>query len=268
MDFSKVKLVVTDMDGTLLNEHNEVSTKFLNQFEELRNHNIHFVAASGRQYQSIVGKLYSIKDDISIIAENGGILDFENKKEVLFKLSSYQINSTVKAIRAIEGAHIVLCGKKTAYIESRDDAFISKFKMYYSDYEIVRDLTRVKDDEFIKIAVYHFDSSELYVKPFLKNIDHQLKVLVSAQNWLDIALSEVDKSYGLQLLQQKLKIKTEETMVFGDYNNDLNMLKLANFSYAMENAHANVKQVANYETKSNVNQGVEYILEKLLAQRS
>ena len=73
MDFSKVKLVVTDMDGTLLNSKGKVSSKFFNLFNEIKKQQIHFIAASGRQYQSIVHKLAPIKNDITIIAENGGL---------------------------------------------------------------------------------------------------------------------------------------------------------------------------------------------------
>ena len=53
-------------------------------------------------------------------------------------------------------------------------------------------------------------------------------------------------------------------MVFGDYNNDLEMLAMADFSFAMKNAHPNVLEVANYTTTSNDDFGVERILEKLL----
>ena len=74
MDFSKVKMVVTDMDGTLLNSNHEVSNRFFELFEELKKRNILFVAASGRQYNSILDKLHSIKDDIIIVAENGGYI--------------------------------------------------------------------------------------------------------------------------------------------------------------------------------------------------
>ena len=69
MNLSEVKLVVTDMDGTLLNNNSEVSDRFFKQFEELKKRNIHFVAASGRQYQSIVHKLETIKNEISIIGK-------------------------------------------------------------------------------------------------------------------------------------------------------------------------------------------------------
>ena len=66
------------------------------------------------------------------------------------------------------------------------------------------------------------------------------------------------------LLQSKHGISADETMVFGDFNNDLEMLQEAFFSYAMDNAHDNVKKVARFSTKSNDEQGVESILEELL----
>ncbi len=53
-------------------------------------------------------------------------------------------------------------------------------------------------------------------------------------------------------------------MVFGDYNNDLEMLAQAHFSYAMENACEDVKKAARFHTKSNNNNGVEFILDKLI----
>ena len=68
----------------------------------------------------------------------------------------------------------------------------------------------------------------------------------------------------MQLVQQKLGISKEETMVFGDFNNDLEMLACADYSFAMENAHPNVKKIANYSTKSNDEFGVEFVLEQLL----
>ena len=227
MDFSKVKLVVSDMDGTLLNTNSEVSDRFFIQFKKLKQRNIHFVAASGRQYQSILEKLDTIKHEISIIAENGGIMQHDNETNILLKLSTEDVLKTIKALRSIEDCYIVLCGRKSAYIETEDTYFISKFSKYYAEYKIVKDLTEVTNDDFLKIAVYHFESS-------------------------------------LNMLQEKMGIHKNETMVFGDYNNDLEMLKLAHFSFAMENAHPDVKKVANFETKNNSEEGVETILEQLL----
>ena len=85
MDFSKVKLVVSDMDGTLLNSNHEVSPEFVSIFKQLQKHNITFVAASGRQYPSMAEKLHMMKDAIYIIAENGGIT--KHKEKVLGALA-------------------------------------------------------------------------------------------------------------------------------------------------------------------------------------
>ncbi|HBK71266.1 MAG TPA: Cof-type HAD-IIB family hydrolase [Flavobacteriaceae bacterium] len=264
MDLSKVKLVVTDMDGTLLNSKHEVSSKFFSLFSELKNH-IHFVAASGRQYHSIIHKLETIKDDITVIAENGGFAMQGNQEFMVTSLSNEKIQQLIPLIRKLNYGYAVLCGKNSAYIETRDEYFISLFDEYYIKYKIVDDLTKVTNDEFLKIAVYHFESSEEYLYPTFSYLkDKDLLIKVSEQNWLDISHPDANKGHALKHLQEKLGISKEETVVFGDYNNDLEMLKLAHFSYAMKNAIPKVKEVANYETKSNDEQGVEFILEKLL----
>jgi hypothetical protein len=225
MDFSNIKLIVTDMDGTLLNEKNEVSPRFFQQFEELKKHDIHFVAASGRQYQSILSKLDPIKNEISIIGENGGIMQHANETKVLLKLTDSDVHHCITLLRLVKDCFIVLCGRKSAYIESSSTKFITQLKTYYSEVEQVEDLTQVTDDDFVKIAVYHFESSEAYIYPQVQNLIDSYQVVVSGQNWL---------------------------------------LKLARLSFAMKNAHPNVIKMANYQTKSNTEEGVEDILEKLL----
>ena len=116
----------------------------------------------------------------------------------------------------------------------------------------------------MKIAIYHFESSEKHLYPSFKHLENDMKIKVSGKNWLDISHSNANKGYALKHLQDKLGISKEETMVFGDYNNDLEMLELAEFSFAMENAHPNVIKAANYMTKSNDDNGVEFILNQLL----
>jgi len=57
-------------------------------------------------------------------------------------------------------------------------------------------------------------------------------------------------------------------MVFGDYHNDIEMLQEADFSFAMKNAHKDIKEIANYTTDSNDNFGVEKILKQLLKDKT
>ena len=264
IDFSNIKLIVSDMDGTLLNEKNEVSSRFFKQFQKLKIQNIHFVAASGRQYHSLIHKLEPIKNQISIIAENGGILQYDNKVKALLKLTNADVERCIKTLRTIDSAHIVLCGSQSAYIESSNEKFILRLKEYYTAVKIVEDLTKFKSDEFLKIAVFHFESSEKHIYPHVKHLEIDYQVIVSGQNWLDISHLHSNKAYALKILLDKMGFASDEILVFGDYNNDIDMMKLAKYSVAMKNAHPNVKKLAKFETKSNNEEGVEEIIEDVL----
>lgn len=265
MNLSKVKLVVSDMDGTLLNTKGEVSSLFFKQFKQLQAQNIHFCAASGRQYHSIVDKLDSIKDEIYVIAENGALAKKGEELLVLNVLSDEKINKIIPILRTIKDTNIVLCGKNNAFIEATDKEFINLFQEYYNSYKIVDDLTKIKgEDDFLKIAIYHKTSSEDFIYPEVKQFSNELLIKISSKNWLDISIDNANKGSALREVQKILNINKEETMVFGDYHNDIEMMQEASFSFAMKNAHQDIKEIANYGTESNNNLGVETVLEKLI----
>lgn len=251
------------MDGTLLNSQHQVSQRFFEQFQELKKRNIRFVAASGRQYHSIIDKLDSVKDDILVIAENGALVKEREKEILVTPLGNHLKKDLLEKVEGIKGAHAMLCGKYRAYFDGKSVPFLEQLKEYYSDFEIHDNLMNV-EDEIVKIAVYHNESAEDYIYPAMKSFENQVIVKVSGQNWVDLNHSHANKGHALQQVQERFGVLKEETLVFGDYNNDLEMLQCAHYSFAMQNAHPNVKKVANYETDSNDNYGVERILEKLL----
>ncbi|WP_199269146.1 HAD family hydrolase [Polaribacter sp. L3A8] len=269
MNLSNVKLVVSDMDGTLLNSQGKVSNLFFDLFEQLKKQDIIFCAASGRQYNSIVHKLAPIKDEIFVIAENGGIAKKRDKVLVLNSLSTDKVKTLIPVLRTIEGANIVLCGKDCAFIESKNTEFITLFQEYYSSYKVVDDLMAIADsEEFLKIATYHFTSSEDYIYPKVKSFEDEMLVKISGKNWLDVSDKKANKGTALREVQRLLNITKEQTLVFGDYHNDIEMLKEAAFSFAMKNAHKDILKIANYSTESNDNFGVEKILSLLIKSKS
>ncbi|MBP2831292.1 HAD family hydrolase [Aquimarina sp. U1-2] len=264
MNLSKIKLVATDMDGTLLNSKGEVSHHFFQLFEELQQLGVTFVAASGRQYYSIIDKLKPIKDDIYVIAENGALTMRQGKELQTTAIDRDVYLELLEITRDLKGSQVILCGRKKGYIENYGQDFVDMFSEYYDRYEIVDDLANVTDDLYLKIAICNQKGSERYLYPALKHLEGRLKVKVSGEIWLDLSHNLAHKGYALQQLQESQNILPEETMVFGDYNNDLEMMSRATYSFAMENAHPNVKAVANYTTKSNNDDGVELILQKMI----
>ena len=266
MNLENIKLVITDMDGTLLNSKHQVSSKFLKQYKQLQSHNILFVAASGRPYYSIIEKLDSIKNDIIVVAENGGIIVDNTKVLASKSIDKSKIKTIDNIINELEGIITIYCTKDLAYIKETTQENINIVKEYYSNYQLINSISEIKD-KVVKIALYHPKSSEICIYPFVKRFNDKNKVIISSPNWIDISEKGINKGNALNLLQQKYNVKESEILAFGDYNNDIEMLKKAKFSVAMKNAHEDVKSISKFETTSNDDLGVERILDILLEQK-
>ncbi|MGX1931050.1 HAD family hydrolase [Flagellimonas sp. 2504JD4-2] len=263
MDLSRIKMVVTDMDGTLLNSNHQVSDRFFEIFEAMQEKQIKFVAASGRQYHSMVDKLKAIKDDVIFIAENGAFTQQKDRVLLTTPIDRFNVNKVLSALSDVPDVHPVLCCNDKAYANGNSQDFLTLLAEYYTEFEAVEDQTTV-NDEVLKVAIYHFENSEKHIYPAVKHLEGPLKVKVSGSNWVDVSHKNAHKGYALEQLMQSHGISADEVMVFGDYNNDLEMLELSNYSFAMANAHPNVKSAAKFETSDNNDFGVERILEQLL----
>ncbi|MBC29691.1 MAG: haloacid dehalogenase [Muricauda sp.] len=263
MDLSKIKMVVTDMDGTLLNPNHEVSERFFELFEALRKKNIQFVAASGRQYNSMAEKLETVKDDTIFIAENGALVMHREKQLLVNPLMPAEVGTVLKSVKGIDGAHPVLCCNQKAFVTGHSRPFVKLLREYYSCFEEVNTLESI-EEQVLKVAVYHFEGSEAYIYPHVKHLESQLKVKVSGTHWVDFSNRYAHKGHALEMVMKDRGISKNEVMVFGDYFNDVEMMQLSLYSFAMANAHPEVKKVAQFETASNEAFGVEKVLEKLV----
>lgn len=264
MDYSKIRLIVSDMDGTLLNSNHQVSDRFFSAFEKLKNQGIKFAVASGRQYYSLRERMEPVKDDMIFIAENGAIVMENEEERHLVPMKIELVHQIVKEVRAIGGKYLILCGKKQAYIENEAPEFMQPFLNHYEKYKVVEDLLQVSNDVILKVTICDLDGAEEHSLPHLHHFKKDLQVKLSGEIWIDFNAMEAQKGNALKALQEKLEISKEETMVFGDYLNDLEMFKHAAIGYAVANAHPDVKKAAAFTTGSNDEYGVELILEELL----
>ncbi|MEO6722342.1 MAG: HAD family hydrolase [Ferruginibacter sp.] len=264
MNLSGIKLVAADMDGTLLNSKHELSPKFYPLFNEMRSKGLLFAAASGRQYYNLVNVFKAIEDQVIFIAENGSYVVYKGE-ELLVQAMTHEITMEQLAkAKQIPGVYPILCGKKKAYVEDDDAEFIKNVEMYYDEYVIVPELLKVTGDEFLKIALCDFGGAEKNsYNHFKQEVDH-LQVKISGSVWLDISHKLANKGRAIEVLQRKYNITQDETMVFGDYLNDLEMMKAATYSFAMENAHADIKEAARFSAKNNNEDGVIEVLEQMM----
>lgn len=267
MKLSNVKMVVTDMDGTLLNPNHEVSALFFKLFKELKKHNIIFVVATGRPLYSVLDKLESIKNEIIIVAENGGLVVQNNKRLLSTPMEKDNLKYINQILKTLPEANTLYCTQNKAYTKSRSKKLLNLLDEYYNNYEIITSINEIEEPIY-KIAIYHEVSSEEHLYPHLKQLENDFKVKVSTTHWIDISENNANKGYAVQLIQKLYNISGNDTMAFGDYINDIEMLEASYHSYAMENAHPLVKQTAQFSTKDNMNYGVEYILDQLIKEKN
>lgn len=95
----------------------------------------------------------------------------------------------------------------------------------------------------------------------------RLSAVASGYGAIDILQDGMHKAWGLQQLMAKWQIQSSEIMAFGDSENDLEMLELAGYSFAMENGEEKVKRMAKYIAPSNDEAGVLQVLEQYLKER-
>jgi Cof subfamily protein (haloacid dehalogenase superfamily) len=261
---TNIKLVATDMDGTLLNNKGELPPHFFSIFKLLQTKGIRFVAASGRQYYNLAKKLEAIHNDVIFVAENGSYVIFRGQELYVKSLDKNTTDALIKVARQIPNAFAIYCGKKKAYVESAAPELWAQFTKYFERYELVEDLLEITDDECLKVSICDLGGSAINSYPHFKPWSEPLQVKVSAGIWLDISHKEANKGKALEVLQQLYGISVAETMAFGDYLNDLEMMEQAHYSYAMENAHSDIKAVARFRAKSNDEHGVMEVLSQLL----
>ncbi|MEU6513373.1 Cof-type HAD-IIB family hydrolase [Streptomyces sp. NPDC046978] len=262
-----IRLVVTDMDGTLLDGTGRIPEDLWPLLAELRRRGVLFSPASGRQYATLARQFADAGDGMVFVAENGTYVvrdGVELGSDPLDAAVAARVIRTTRRLAA-EGVDVgaVLCGKQSAYVERADEAFVAEAKRYYAVLRIVDDLTAV-EDEFLKVALYDFGPVERTTAPALAPFAASHQVVVSGEHWVDIMNATANKGAALRRLQRELGITPAQTLVFGDYLNDLEMLDAAEWSFAMANAHPDVLRRAHYVAPPNTENGVLRTITRLL----
>lgn len=282
-----IRLVVADMDGTLLDEESRIPEGFWKTLVDLRARGIEFVPASGRQYATLrnmfAQRAAEVLDggELSYIAENGNVVAVDGEIVEVHGVDLAIARSTIDMVNAAVAADeydmgLVLCGLKTAYVQRTDKPFLDEVGKYYAALKIVDDLHDVLefavepddyvpgDEILLKLAILDFDSSERMANDKLAHLKDDYQVVVSGEHWVDIMDPDTDKKQGVEALRRVLGVSAAQTAVFGDYLNDLLMLEAGDWSFAMANAHPDLKEAARYVAPSNVDHGVLQVLDRLI----
>lgn len=258
-----IKLIASDIDGTLVKDSaKEVYPELIEMFQKLLDQGKIVTVASGRQFYSIKRMFRELDDQIVYIAENGAFISYEGKTLSVIPMEWETVQKIIRDLRKLpQDCHILVCCPEGAYMETEDEFFYDLMaNSYCNKIDRISDVLE-QQRTVIKISAFRKDGMrEIAESGLIEKWEDIVKVCMAGEQWVDFMDFSVDKGNALKEVQKLFGITKEETMAFGDNNNDVGLLMQAGESYAVENAVLETKAVAKYSCPTYQEKGVYQIL--------
>lgn len=262
-----IKLIITDLDGTFLNSNGDYDREsFAGVSALMAEKGVHFAACTGKQcdrVEELFGEysrnLWIVGDSATRIKHNG---QFVYQSLIKNELGLRIINT----LQEVNPRHVIIACTSDGAVIRADLAqrLKDKIRNSYTNMLEVDDLAELASD-FVKITVYDEEGTCPQTRPHLSAFENDVYIVVSEAAWIDIADYGVHKGSTVQKLQELLNVGKHETMAFGDGYNDIELLAMAEYSFAMRNAFEETKAVANFITGYNDANAVQETIKRMLA---
>ena len=269
-----IKLIATDMDGTLLDPKGQVDLprleKILDQLEE---RGIRFVIATGNEIHRVKQLLGHLTERVVLIVANGARI-FEGNQ--LLQAQTWDDDMVNRALEFFKGREcqdqFVVTSMNGGFVKegtvfTQLENFMTPemIELFYQRMNFVEELESHLFGGVLKMSlVVGEERSDAVLEEINQLFNGHVQAVSSGYGCIDILQAGIHKAWGLQELLKRWDIKAEEIMAFGDSENDVEMLQLAGIAYAMENADDKAKAVATDFAPSNSQAGVYQVLEDWL----
>ena len=252
-----IKLIASDVDGTLVVDgSSSLHPELYEVIHKLKEQGIAFVGASGRPVGSMKHIFGPVKDDVYLISGNGYYLEYEGKKK-FFTDFDKKLAAEIAEDMYAAGMQVMFDAADCVYTQSKDQRFIDWIEKGYRNKVVQIENLLDLDDKVLKVAGCIMDGVPEEVAEGLKEkYGKNCKVTFAGHQWVDVFDPSLSKGVALKTLQEELGILPEETMVFGDQYNDVDMFDKADYSFAMAGAVEGVKKKDRYMAGSNNEGGV------------
>ena len=249
-----VKLIVTDLDDTLLTDEKKVSERTLQAIKHCRQKGIKFVPATARPLNKLA--TFKLPQD-AWITLNGSRIYLEDEQIYHKGISKIELDAFLPLLLKKYGDCRITVDIDGFFYVNHD---LSEIKPEEMRYEIC-DLMQLPNKIVDRILLTLPSTSE--IKNLQLILPHYLHAhLFRDQPFCRILHKEVSKARALAYLCEKWQINPREVVAFGDDYNDIEMFEFCGYGVAMENAIDELKAVATAVTKSNNHDGVARWLEQ------
>ena len=288
-----IKLIASDMDGTLLNHNHKIPKENVKLINFAKNQGIEFVVATGRAYYEALPALNEENINCDVISFNGGIVYDKNGNIIsITPMLPKDLYYTIEILKSFDISY-QLYTKNTIYtksIETDINAYIDLIRSngydpdvehlraeaqqkldvgYITEVENIELYLNEKENPPIKIIAISNDISKLENAAKLLSENTNISVTSSGANNIEIMHKNATKGEALKEIAKIYGINLENTVAIGDNLNDQAMLDIVGYSVAMKNGNTILKEQAKYVTeKTNSEGGVADTIFKLIEQNN
>ena len=271
----ELRLIVCDMDGTLLKGEKSIPAKNRQAMRQARERGIDFSVCTGRIQTMTEFYLKDLELKTPVITANGALIWDPVSRETLWDMPMeedevFQILHFAK----VYGLDYCALTMEMSYF-CENNIRRQKFELYnqiakrhgFPPMELMEfdaEFACLRGKKVYKVLIYEVeDGQEEFTRKYLDTLK-ETGYTSSEDRLLDIAHRLVNKGYGLVKLAELLEIPLSSVCAMGDYENDIPMLQAAGYAVAMGNASDKVKEVADFVTKTNEESGVAWAMEHFL----
>ena len=271
----KYKLIVLDVDGTMLNSNRELTKRTAQTLRKVQQMGIRVALASGRPTYGILPLAQAIDlgvYDGYIISYNGAQVMEAKTGQIIFErridpqmvpylekkatkmgltMAYYDGNEVVST--DITNPHVVDESEMNGMTLRQDDVLSLSMDDWPAEVMLVSD-----DEEALTSLEQHMQ----------RHLNGVIDTIHSNPYYLEIVGYQVGKSYAMSALVQKMGIGMDEVLAIGDGEADINMIQMAGTGVAMANATEGVRRCADFTTLSNDQDGAALAIEKAIVQEA
>lgn len=278
-----VKLIVSDMDGTLIGEKMSISQENLNAITYAKQKGITFAIATGRHLKEAIGVLDTHGIKCPLITANGSAVYNTNRELInVFAIPKQVALNILKIARKYDSLLVEVATVDTVFSDEPEkslsmlERFIRHHLPEANENEIIEALnvekenlttvtvnslkevvSQANDDYVLKFFITILDDSDALVK-FKNEISSIKDIVITSSHSTNVEINAANATKGIAVaaFAKNLNIDLSDVMALGDNFNDLSMISSVGLGIAMGNAEPAVKEIAKHITDSNLDNGV------------
>jgi Cof subfamily protein (haloacid dehalogenase superfamily) len=262
-----VRLLATDLDGTLFAPDHEVSDETARALRRAADSGVEVVVATGRSHWSAVPRLEHLDCIRWIICSNGATVYDASVGEIVLRraLTDDQSHAVVNGVG--EAFPTVGFAWESPDGVFHTDRWVTNRRAAGGKFGVTNRPTRelrVSAESIVKLMVAHDELIEFaWLDAISPHVPDSLSVSTSGAAFVEVTASDANKGDAMRLLCDELGVPRSATIAFGDHANDLGMLTWAGTGYAMGGAADRIRDAADVTAPSNADHGVAHVLNHL-----